>query len=163
PPCNILFIFESEYTPRAHRCANAAPHAGSANYILSALGVPAHVDAHLAIRGTIATGDALPTVGRDAESGKVFLLYAQYRSHWTTKAAPNTIAHQGVKSHTDHAAKRSPYKEAIPTSDLITVEKQNLALAGEKRIEYQGGHDHREYQHRIDDPPFDTPGFQRFV
>src|SRR5690606_26684312 len=51
----FVFHFEIEHTAWTHRSADSTSHARGTNHILSTLCIPPHVDAHLAVGGTVAT------------------------------------------------------------------------------------------------------------
>jgi hypothetical protein len=56
-------VFQFEHAARTYGRANTTTHTTGPYNVLAFLGIGPHIDAHLAIGGAIATGNALASVG----------------------------------------------------------------------------------------------------
>jgi hypothetical protein len=112
-------IFQLQYPPRTYRCAYPAAYTAATDDVLPTLGIPAYIDTHFAIGGAIATGDALPSIGSDAESGFETLHQAQIRRKWAAETAPYPIAHKGIKTRAYHAGENRTNKEPIALTQVL--------------------------------------------
>ena len=124
-------IFQAQNSTWAHRCTYSTSHAGRAHDVLPALRIPTYIDAHFTVSGTVAAGNALASVGGNAEAGFKFLHQPQVSSQRTTKATPNPISHKGIKTGAYYPCESRADQKAVPGTHGIAVEKEDIATAGE--------------------------------
>lgn len=106
-------VFEFQHAARAHRRADAAADTRSAHDVLTALCVGAHVDSHFAVRGAVAAGHALATVGRDSESGEEPLHNAEQGSLRAKEATPDAASEHRIEPGTHQAGHHRDHHESV--------------------------------------------------
>lgn len=106
-------IFQFEHAPRTDGRADPATHTTGTDNILALLGVGAHIDAHFAIGGTVAAGNALTAIGGDPESGEQPLLEAQNGRHGATEPAPDPAPKNRVEPRADDAGENTADQKGI--------------------------------------------------
>lgn len=92
-------VFEVQHTARTNLRANATAHAGGPHDVLPFLGVGTDVDAHFAIGGAVAAGNALSAVGGYAEARLEPLHQTQVCRQRAAEAAPDAVTHERVEAH----------------------------------------------------------------
>src|SRR5690606_12815303 len=139
PPGGAVLQFQ--HTTGADRGADPAAHTTGTDNVLPPLGIGAHIDAHFAIGGTVATADALSPVGRDPKTGEQLLLEAQDGRHGTAETAPDPGAEKGVEAGADYPGKDASDQKAIGFTQGLGPYRKPLAVPA-KGEDDQGQDDH---------------------
>jgi hypothetical protein len=100
-PALLIFHFQIQNAPGTHRRTDSAAHARGSDNVLAPLRVPSDINAHLAVGGAIAAGNALSAIGGYPEARFKTLDDAEISGQRTTIPAPYPISHLSMKRNLD--------------------------------------------------------------
>ena len=163
-PTRDRSIFQVQYATGTNRRANPTTNTGRPYDILTSLSVPPNIDSHFTISATVPTWDALPTICGDSKARFESLNKAKVSCQRTSKAAPNSVAHQRVESSPNNAGKNSSNKETIRLTQIsVGAETKYLICSSNKIVNHCASHQYCKSQDSMNQPSLNLPGFQSLI